>query len=129
MSDTVRLPPPGPAPGGTWDFFTEQVEAAAVGPTENVVMFSHIPMHALMFDLDEMERIRQVTAPLGDHVWADLAGHYHFNADETVEGAGYDVHVTDATWDDEVEVRIVEVRADAARFAPVTETVVVPEPG
>jgi hypothetical protein len=116
-------------PGGTWDFFVEQVGAASVGPTENVVLFSHIPMHALMFDMTEMERVVDVTQPLGRHVWADLAGHYHLDASETIEQAGYDVHVTDATWDDDVTVRLVEVRADATRFAPVTEVVVVPEPG
>lgn len=112
--------------GGTFPFFEAQIAAAAGGAQENVVMFGHIPMHFLAFDLDEMERIRAVTAPLADHVWADLAGHYHASASETVEDAGYDLHVTDATWDDDVELRIVEVHTNGARFAPTTELVVVP---
>lgn len=109
--------------GGTWPFFVEQVEGAADGPEENVVMFSHIPMHFPMFDLDELVRMEEVTAPLADHLWADLAGHYHGSASETEEDLGFDLHVTDATWDDLVEVRIVEVRANDERFAPVTWTV------
>lgn len=112
--------------GGTFPFFEEQIAAAAGGAGENVVMFGHIPMHLGAFDLDEMARIAAVTAPLADHVWADLAGHYHGSASETVEDGGYELHVTDATWDDDVELRIVEVRTDGARFAPTTELVVVP---
>lgn len=114
--------------GGTWPFFVEQLEAAAGGGTENVVLFSHIPMHLATFDLEEMAKVTAVTAPLADHVWADLAGHYHGSGSETLEDAGYELHVTDATWDDAVELRIVEVRADATRFAPVTEVVTVAYP-
>lgn len=112
--------------GGTFPFFEAQIAAAAGGAGENVVMFGHIPMHLGAFDLDEMARIAAVTAPLADHVWADLAGHYHGSASERVEEGGYDLHVTDATWDDDVELRIVEVRTDGARFAPTTALVVVP---
>lgn len=112
--------------GGTWPFFEEQLVAAAEGPDENVVMFSHIPMHGGPFSLEQMDRITGVTAPLADHVWADLAGHYHADGSGTVEGTGYELHVTDATWDDDVEVRLVEMGGTTQRFEPVTETVVVP---
>lgn len=112
--------------GGTWPFFVEQVGAAGVAG-EDVVMFSHIPMHLSPggFDLAEMERVTGVTAPRAEHVWADLAGHYHGSASETVPDAGYDLHVTDATWDDEVELRLVEVWANELRFEPSTELVIV----
>lgn len=112
--------------GGTWSFFVEQVGAAGE-KGEDVVMFSHIPMHLSPggFDLDEMERVSAVTAPRAEHVWADLAGHYHGSASETVPDAGYDLHVTDATWDDEVELRLVEVWANELRFEPSTELVIV----
>lgn len=113
--------------GGTFPFFEAEVGAAS-GALEDVVLFGHMPMHVGAFDLDEMARIGGVTAPHGDHVWADLAGHYHGSASEPVEGAGYDLHVTDATWDDDVELRLVEVWANQARFAPTTETVIVPWP-
>lgn len=36
MSDTVRLPPPGPAPGGTWDF--QPLEVASGGLAAFIVM-------------------------------------------------------------------------------------------
>ncbi len=112
--------------GGTWPFFEAQLAATAGGIGESVVLFGHMPMHLGPFDLAQMERIKGVTAPLADVVWADLAGHYHGSASETVEDAGYDLHVTDATFEDEVELRIVEVRTDGSRFWPVTELVVVP---
>ncbi len=113
-------------PGGSFPFFEEQITRSSVGNTENVVIFTHIPMHFGAFDVDEMDRIKAVTAPLGEHVWADLAGHYHASASETVEDAGYDLHVTDATWDDEIELRLVEVWVAGDAFAPITELVVVP---
>lgn len=113
-------------PGGSFPFFEEQITRSSVGNTENVVIFTHIPMHFGAFDVDEMDRIKAVTAPLGAHVWADLAGHYHASASETVEDAGYDLHVTDATWDDEIELRLVEVWVAGDAFAPITELVVVP---
>lgn len=115
--------------GGTWPFFTEQLDSAVTGGLqEQVVLFSHIPMHFSPggFDLDKIATLVAETGPFGDQIWADLAGHYHASASETVPDAGYDLHVTDATWDDEIEVRIVEVWGNEARFAPVTETVVVP---
>lgn len=113
--------------GGTFPFFEDQLTRAA-GLAENVVMFSHIPMHLSPggFDLPKLARISAVTYPRADHVWADLAGHYHGNGSETVEGAGYDLHVTDATWDDDVQLRLVEVWANEVRFEPSTETVVIP---
>ncbi|MDP2306319.1 MAG: metallophosphoesterase [Pseudomonadota bacterium] len=111
--------------GGTFPFFEAEVGAAG-GELEDVVLFGHMPMHLGVFDLEQMARIAGVTAPHGDHVWADLAGHFHANGSQRVEDGGYDVYVTDATWDDDVELRIVEVQANRARFAPTTDTVVVP---
>lgn len=103
--------------GGTWPFFEEQLTGDA-----GTFLFSHIPMHLSPggFDIAQMERVTGVTADAP--VWANFAGHYHGDGSETVEEGGYDVHVTDATWDDEVRVRIVEVSGGAY----VTETVVVP---
>ncbi len=112
--------------GGTWPFFTEQL-ANAVGADENIVMFSHIPMHFSPggFNLDRIAQVVAETGPHADRIWADLAGHYHANGSETVPDAGYDLHVTDATWDDDIDLRIVEVWGNGVRFAPVTETVIV----
>lgn len=113
--------------GGTFPFF-EQALAKAGDKGEDTVLFSHIPMHLSPggFDLDQMERITAVTSPQADHVWADLAGHYHGDGVEEVADGGYTLYVTDATWDDEVEVRLVEVWANEARFSPSTEVVVIP---
>lgn len=114
-------------PGGTFPFFAEALAARAGGAREHVVLFSHIPMHLSPggFDLDQLAQVTAVTAPLADVVWADLAGHYHGNGEETVPDAGYDLHVTDAVWDDELSVRLVEVWTDGEGFRPTTEVVVI----
>lgn len=117
--------------GGTWPFFTEQLDSALSGGLEeHVVLFSHIPMHFSpgAFDLDKIATLVAETGPFGDQIWADLAGHYHASASETVPDAGYDLHVTDATWDDDIEVRIVEVWGNDVRFSSTTETTFVAYP-
>ena len=60
--------------------------------------------------------IEAVIAPYGELIAAAYAGHYHFDGAETNSNAGYDVFVTDAIWDDENTVRVVEVHGNGQRF-------------
>ncbi len=39
----------------------------------------------------------------------NFAGHLHVDYDEDFPDAGYSTFVTDATWDDEVRIRLVRV--------------------
>lgn len=105
--------------GGTWQHFLRWLEALPDdGPKEDVVLASHHPMHWSpgAFSSDEMDRIVAVTGPLTDRVFANFAGHYHFDAMELSPDGSYEVVVTDATWDDEITVRLVEVWSDGEWF-------------
>ena len=111
--------------GGTLPFLRTQLAAAPTPPPrESVVLFSHIPMHLGGFNAADTDVLATTIAPYGDTVWADLAGHYHFDGEEQ-QAAGYDVIVTDATWDDEVEVRVVRGFVNEETWHWTTEIVVV----
>lgn len=112
--------------GGTWPFFAARMAEADGAEPGSVVLFGHIPMHFGTFDLAELDRITGETLPREAQVWADLAGHYHADGSEEVPDAGYELHVTDALWDDVVEVRLVELWRDDAGVTARTEVVVVP---
>lgn len=114
-------------PGGTWPWFRDRIEALEPGETEDVLLFSHHPMMVLpgAFDLANMDRIRGVTEPVAGRVAAAFAGHLHYDEDRPETDAGFSVHVTDATWDDEVTVRLVQVEHDGARYAYTQELVVI----
>ncbi len=105
--------------GGTWRHFVAWLDDLPDdGPAEDVVLASHHPMHFSpgAFSSDELDRIMAVTGPLTDRVFANFAGHYHFDAFEYAPDGSYEVIVTDATWDDEITVRVVEVWSDTVRF-------------
>ena len=110
--------------GGTFPFFDEQLATLAPGADENVVMVSHHPMHIPSFTEGELGSITERTGPLGDRVFADFAGHYHADGHEVIEDGGYEVFVTDATWDDVVTIRLVEVWGDGEAFGYVQDLVV-----
>lgn len=104
--------------GGTLPFFRNHLDQLGDGLDDDVVMLSHHPMHLSPggFGMDELDTVAALTGPLGHRLHANYAGHYHGNGHEYVEGAGYEVFVTDATWDDELTVRLVEVWSDDERF-------------
>lgn len=111
--------------GGTLPFLQAElasVEATAHG--ESVLMLSHVPMMLGAFDTVEWAALGAVVRPRANLVAANLAGHLHGNL--TREGDDFDVHVTDATWDDEVTVRLVRVWRDGKRMSYEHELVTVP---
>lgn len=116
-------------PGGTYPWFEEQLSATEGAEPESVVLFSHIPMHPSPggFDVEKNARIQALIKPYGDRVWADLAGHYHVTADEAEE-AGYHLYVTDAVWDDSLDVRLVDASFDGRKWSFVTEVTNLPFP-
>jgi hypothetical protein len=114
--------------GGTFPWFSDQIEAVTDEKEEHVLLFSHHPMMMLpgAFNVEDLARVTGVTSPKAAAVSAAFAGHFHFDHDEYVHEGGYDVHVTDATWDDENTVRLVEVWQEGTVFRLVHELVVVP---
>jgi hypothetical protein len=114
--------------GGTFPWFSDQIGAIEAGADENVLLFSHHPMYMSpgAFNIDDMARISDVTRPLEDRIAAAWAGHYHLSWDEDVPSAGYSIHITDATWDDENTARVVRVRGNGERFVYEQELVIIP---
>lgn len=113
--------------GGSWPWFEAELAALDPGEAEDVLLFSHHPMHAGVFDSDEMDRIVGATVPVAGRVAAAFAGHIHGTYEQPVSDGGYDVYVTDAVWDDEITVRIVDVGFDGARTTYTQSLEVVPE--
>ncbi|TNE89390.1 MAG: hypothetical protein EP330_11310 [Deltaproteobacteria bacterium] len=99
-------------PGGTLPFLSDLLLPLESTPAEDVLLFSHHPMHLGMFDLDEMQALTDVIGPVSGRVAGAYAGHAHIDAEVEVEDAGYTAWVTDATWDDEITVRMVDVWAN-----------------
>ncbi len=108
--------------GGTLPFLREELDAS---DGQSMVLFSHIPMHMSPggFTVDDFNVLIDTLAPHSEAVWADLAGHYHADAEQAVEEAGYTLYVTDAVWDDAMTVRIVEVYEVNGVMTFATETV------
>lgn len=118
-------------PGGTWPFFQADLDACPKPRRENVVLLSHHPMHALLgglgaFSSSERDRIESFTKTHRDHVYADFAGHYHFNWHDAENEGGFEVFVTDATHEDDVTLRLVRVLDDGTTFTYAHALVVVP---
>jgi hypothetical protein len=105
----------------------ERLAGAEEGPIDSVVLFSHHPMHLFpgAFDQAEMDSLIARLAPWGDALYASFAGHYHVDMEDWPEGASWGAFVTDATWDDELTIRVVEVSANDRRFTYEHELVVV----
>ncbi|MCB9663565.1 MAG: metallophosphoesterase, partial [Alphaproteobacteria bacterium] len=97
--------------GGTWRFFEEELAAVPEGLDERVIVLTHHPMLVIPggFTAVEGGRIAELTRAREDVVAMNLGGHFHLDFDQPAADAGYDVVLTDATWDDEVRVRVVDV--------------------
>lgn len=106
-------------PGGTWPWLEDQLQAAQPGLSSSVVLLSHMPLFSGPGGLvvDEAAQVIETFAPHADLIWGNLAGHLHGNSDMVWDEAGIEVHVTDATWDDENMVRVVTVHANERRVA------------
>jgi len=93
----------------------QELELCRERPENSVVLLSHLPMHVnffyRVFTKEEDEAIAVVTKPFDKILFADFAGHYHINWTQPRPDWGYDLFVTDATWDDEITLRVVGVES------------------
>jgi hypothetical protein len=105
--------------GGSIRWLAEDLAGLPAGPSRRVALFSHHPMHLSpgAFDLAEIEALDALLATYDDAVYANFAGHYHVNGEEVDVGRPLDIFVTDATWDDEVEFRVVTLTGNADEIA------------
>ena len=111
---------------GSWEWFAADLEAMEVASRDSVVMASHIPMHLGLFDLDELTQIEGLLLQYEELIYAQFAGHIHIDAEEVVGEDLYTVYITDATFDDELRVRLVGVSGNGVGFEYEHELVEVP---
>ncbi len=119
-------------PGGTLPF----VEAALAetnqqeGLEDRVIFLTHMPMlyGPGFFDVAEVETLEQRLHPYLPLLGANHAGHLHVSAEGTWESLGLQVTVSDATWDDDNTVRIVQVWKTNRRVILTSEEYVVLSP-
>lgn len=114
--------------GGTWPFFEDELSGLDATQVEDVLLFSHHPMTVLpgAMDIEQMDRVSGVTSPIAGRVAAAFAGHMHYTEDRPAGPSGFSVHVTDATWDDENTIRVVDVVWDGDAYQYEHELVIVP---
>lgn len=112
--------------GGTLPYLAQDLGQLPAGLEEDVLLFSHHPMHLGIFDQAQLAAITALTGPLANRVAGAYAGHAHLDAEVLVEEGGYTAWVTDAVWDDVNTVRVVEVHSDGARVEYVQDLVILP---
>ena len=113
-------------PGGSWPFLQDTVSDAEFRQEESIVIAGHIPLMLGALDVQQMAEVATVLGPIGEYVYAQFAGHLHIDHEQNLEESGIDLFVTDATWDDEIRLRVVTVWSNEQRFAYEHELVVVP---
>jgi hypothetical protein len=105
--------------GGTWGFLEQSVADVSELMDSAVIMATHIPMMMSpgAFDTGEMERLGELFAPSRKKIAMNLGGHFHVNGEQFALADGsYDMFLTDAVWDDEATLRLVDVYADETGF-------------
>lgn len=111
--------------GGTWPWFVEYITNCDKEMLENIVMLTHHPMHVapvipleiVSFSIEEDETINLFTGVYGDHVYANMAGHYHVWWHEYRELGQYELFVTEATHLLGNTLRLVHVYNDGEGFS------------
>ena len=111
--------------GGTWEFFQSEIQQLQQQKKNSVLLLSHIPMFMSpgSFDVAETEMIAGLTNAYADLIYADFAGHFHVNVDSELEEGGFEVFITDAVWDDEITIRMVEVWENEVEFSYTQEMI------
>lgn len=112
--------------GGTLPYLSQELSALSGEGEEDILLFSHHPMHVGMFSDAQMRSLIDLIGPQAGRVSDNYAGHTHVNAEVEVEEGGYTVWVTDAVWDDVNTVRVVGVYSDGSRYEYTQELVIVP---
>ena len=101
----------------SWPFFEEEMHALQNQGKQSSIFLSHIPMFIGSFDLAQMTAIEGLTTVYDEQIYANFAGHLHVNVEDLNLDRGYDVFVTDATWDDVITVRMIDVYSNGVDFA------------
>lgn len=121
--------------GGTWPWFTNDIQNCDKSLKENILMLSHHPMHVnpiipgveyASFSVEEATIIETFTGGFGEYVSANLAGHYHYQWVQWRELGQYGLYVTEATFIYQNSLKLVRVYSDGETFTYHLDRVVVP---
>lgn len=116
-------------PGGTFEWFRQDVERCLKPLKENIVMASHHPMHFLpigAFSVEEQPTLERFTAHYRDSLYADFAGHYHLSVHNGLRTAGYEIYLTQSPWIAQNALRLVAVDFDGDRVVYSSQVVWIP---
>lgn len=102
--------------GGSWPFLEEVLSDAEFRPYESIVLAGHVPIMLGALDVRQMAEVATTIAPVGEWVYAHYAGHLHVDHEETLYDQGMELFVTDATWDDNISLRVVTVSGNGLRM-------------
>jgi len=114
-------------PGGSWPFLEEVLSDAEFRPYESIVLAGHVPIMTGTMDTQEMADVATLVGPVGEWVYAHFAGHLHIDHEADLVEQGMKLFVTDATWDDDITLRMVEVRGNGVRMEYSQENILVNE--
>ena len=114
--------------GGSWPFLEEVLSDAEFRPYESIVLAGHVPIMLGALDVMQMAEVATTIAPVGEWVYAHYAGHLHVDHEETLYDQGMELFVTDATWDDNISLRVVTVSGNGLRMEYSHESVWVNAP-
>ncbi|MBM75042.1 MAG: hypothetical protein CMK59_06560 [Proteobacteria bacterium] len=114
--------------GGSFNWFVDELRTLETQESNGVVLASHIPMILAPggFAVDEVDQLSTVTQSYSDLIFANFSGHFHADAEIEMESLGFDVFITDATWDDDVTLRVVDVYRQGNAFLFEQELVLIP---
>ncbi len=117
--------------GGSFEFFAQEIVASAEQLPNGIIIGSHVPLAIApgAFAADEITTVGAVTQAYADLIYANFAGHFHANGDVSMDPIGMHIYVTDALWNDDVTVRVVDVYKNNVEFSYEHELVVVPYEG
>ena len=103
--------------GGTWEFLEESIADVSELMDNSVILATHIPMMKGAFYTTEVERFAALFESDREKIAMNLGGHLHVNAEQFAVASGaYDMFITNAIWDDEATVRLIDVYADDSGF-------------
>jgi len=113
--------------GGTWPWLITELSKTTDRLDNSLILLSHMPLFegGGSLTVDEADKVVDAFYPHSGPLWANLAGHLHWSASDTWTRAGIEVHVTDATWDDENTIRVIDVSGNDRGFAYAHQLVVV----
>jgi hypothetical protein len=102
--------------GGSWPFLKEVLSDAEIRPYESIVLAGHVPIMLGALDVMQMAEVAITIGPVGEWVYGHYAGHLHVDHEATLHDQGIELFVTDATWDDNISLRVVTVSGNGVRM-------------